>query len=187
MPNAISMTSEVMTMSAPMPMPNWLRLNSPKLLLRMANDQPLAPIRNPDTASPPAPTTSTVQSSTKQPTSANEYAQDQELGEDLVDTKAGGVDRLPVSIAELNIKPYKCLKCGFRSDRKSDTLRHIRIKHDLEPMQAYKFLKIMSIKDASETIEEYESTRTYRKSTSRPSLVATPNMANGAAWPLKIS
>jgi hypothetical protein len=84
--------------------------------------------------------------------------------EELVDTKAGGVERLPVSIAELNIKPYKCLRCGFRSDRKSDTLRHIRIKHDLEALQAYKFLKIMSIKDASESIEEYEATRTYRKS-----------------------
>jgi hypothetical protein len=79
----------------------------------------------------------------------------------------GGVERLPVSIAELNIKPYKCLKCGFRSDRKSDTLRHIRVKHELEPLHAFKFLRIMSIKEASETIEEYESTRLFRKSTSR--------------------
>lgn len=106
-------------------------------------------------------------SSSVQSSSANTAAsQDEEdlADEDLVDTKAGGVDRLPVSIAELNIKPYKCLKCGFRSDRKSDTLRHIRIKHDLEALQAYKFLKIMSIKDASDTIQEYEATRTSRKS-----------------------
>ena len=91
--------------------------------------------------------------------------QEEQNRDELVDTKAGGVDRLPVSIAELNIKPYKCLKCGFRSDRKSDTLRHIRIKHDLEAALAYKFLKIMSIKDASDSIEEYEATRSYRKST----------------------
>lgn len=80
---------------------------------------------------------------------------------------SGGVERLPVSIAELNIKPYKCLKCGFRSDRKSDTLRHIRVKHSVDTLHAFKFLRIMSIKDASETIEEYESTRLFRKSTPR--------------------
>lgn len=74
-----------------------------------------------------------------------------------------GVERLPVSIAELNIKPYQCLKCGFRSDRKSDTLRHIRVKHSIQPLQAFKFLRIMSIKEASETIDEYESTRLYKK------------------------
>lgn len=79
----------------------------------------------------------------------------------------GGVERLPVSIAELNIKPYKCLKCGFRSDRKSDTLRHIRVKHSVDTLHAFKFLRIMSIKEASETIEEYESTRLFRKSTPR--------------------
>ncbi|CAF0861756.1 unnamed protein product [Brachionus calyciflorus] len=74
-----------------------------------------------------------------------------------------GVERLPVSIAELNIKPYKCIKCGFRSDRKSDTLRHIRVKHSIQPLQAFKFLRILSIKEASESIEEYESTRIYKK------------------------
>lgn len=79
----------------------------------------------------------------------------------------GGVERLPVSIAELNIKPYKCLHCGFRSDRKSDTLRHIRVKHEMDALHAFKFLRIMSIKEASETIDQYESTRVFRKSTSR--------------------
>jgi hypothetical protein len=95
--------------------------------------------------------------------------QEQEIEdeENLVDTKSGGVERLPVSIAELNIKPYKCLKCGFRSDRKSDTLRHIRIKHDLDALQAYKFLKIMSIKEASETINEYEASRNNSTNYSR--------------------
>lgn len=71
-------------------------------------------------------------------------------------------NRLPVSIAELNIKPYKCLRCGFRSDRKSDTLRHIRVKHALAN-QAVKFLRIMSIKEASDSIEEYENLRLYKK------------------------
>jgi hypothetical protein len=71
-------------------------------------------------------------------------------------------NRLPVSIAELNIKPYKCLRCGFRSDRKSDTLRHIRVKHSLSN-QAVKFLRIMSIKEASDSIEEYENFRLYKK------------------------
>jgi len=71
-------------------------------------------------------------------------------------------NRLPVSIAELNIKPYKCLKCGFRSDRKSDTLRHIRVKH-MQTVNAIKFLRIMSIKEASDTIESYENMRLYKK------------------------
>ena len=98
----------------------------------------------------------------------NNLQQHQQLTAKPEETAAnGGVERLPVSIAELNIKPYKCLKCGFRSDRKSDTLRHIRVKHELEPLHAFKFLRIMSIKEASETIEEYESTRLFRKSTSR--------------------
>lgn len=70
--------------------------------------------------------------------------------------------RLPVSIAELNIKPYKCLRCGFRSDRKSDTLRHIRVKHSLS-MHPVKFLRIMSIKEASDSIEQYENLRLYKK------------------------
>lgn len=71
-------------------------------------------------------------------------------------------NRLPVSIAELNIKPYKCLKCGFRSDRKSDTLRHIRVKHSMGT-QAVKYLRILSIKEASESIEQYENMRLYKK------------------------
>ncbi len=73
----------------------------------------------------------------------------------LMDDK--GVERLPVSIAELNIKPYKCLKCGFRSDRKSDTLRHIKVKHNFQ--QPFSLLKILSIKEASTTIEMYERTK----------------------------
>lgn len=71
------------------------------------------------------------------------------------------VERLPVSIAELNIKPYKCIKCGFRSDRKSDTLRHIRVKHT---PQAFNCLRILSIKEASETIKQYEMVRSSRRS-----------------------
>lgn len=92
---------------------------------------------------------------------------DDGAGGEANESHNGGVERLPVSIAELNIKPYKCLKCGFRSDRKSDTLRHIRVKHDVDTNHAFKFLRIMSIKDASETIDEYESTRLFRKSTPR--------------------
>ena len=70
--------------------------------------------------------------------------------------------RLPVKLAELNIKPYKCLKCGFRSDRKSDTLRHIRVKHGLS-MEAINVLSVMSIKEASDSIEQYENMRLYKK------------------------
>jgi len=77
-------------------------------------------------------------------------------------SKSINQQRLPVSIAELNIKPYKCLKCGFRSDRKSDTLRHIRVKHAMA-VNAVKFLHIMSISEASETIEQYENLRLYKK------------------------
>lgn len=82
--------------------------------------------------------------------------------DDPRNNKEETVDRLPVSIAELNIKPYKCTKCGFRSDRKSDTLRHIRVKHDEK--QAFAFLKILSIKVASETIAHYESSKASRRS-----------------------
>lgn len=92
---------------------------------------------------------------------------DQQQTGEMNENSSGGVERLPVSIAELNIKPYKCLKCGFRSDRKSDTLRHIRVKHEVDALHAFKFLRIMSIKEASETIDEYESTRLFRKSTPR--------------------
>lgn len=99
--------------------------------------------------------------------SMQSYSQSSMVGVESPSSGGGGVERLPVSIAELNIKPYKCLECGFRSDRKSDTLRHIRVKHELEPLHAYKYLRIMSIKEASETIDEYESTRLFRKSTSR--------------------
>lgn len=101
-----------------------------------------------------------VQIKQQQQNSLNECGEEEEpINEDT----SQGVERLPVSIAELNIKPYKCLKCGFRSDRKSDTLRHIRVKHALQPLQAFKFLRIMSIKEASETIDQYESTRLYKK------------------------
>jgi len=84
-------------------------------------------------------------------------------------------NRLPVSIAELNIKPYKCLKCGFRSDRKSDTLRHIRVKH-MQTVNAVKFLRIMSIKEASDTIEAYENMRLYKKIKNFNSESTAPNI-----------
>ena len=67
------------------------------------------------------------------------------------------VERLPVKASELNVKPYKCLKCGFRSDRKSDTLRHIRTKHAV--LQPFNFLRILSIQEASRTIDHYLATR----------------------------
>ena len=76
-------------------------------------------------------------------------------------SQSHGVERLPVSVAELNIKPYKCLRCGFRSDRKSDTLRHIKVKHNFQ--QPFSLLKILSIKEASNTIEQYERTKASKK------------------------
>lgn len=82
--------------------------------------------------------------------------------------------RLPVSVAKLNIKPYKCLKCGFRSDRKSDTLRHIRIKHGVSN-NTDRFLRTMSIQEASNTIENYENMRLYKKIKSFNS-DSTPNI-----------
>jgi hypothetical protein len=82
--------------------------------------------------------------------------------EDLkTDLDEAGVERLPVSVAELNIKPYKCLRCGFRSDRKSDTLRHIKVKHNFQ--QPFSLLKILSIKDASSSIEQYERNKSSKK------------------------
>ena len=71
------------------------------------------------------------------------------------------VERLPVSVAELNIKPYKCLRCGFRSDRKSDTLRHIKVKHNFQ--QPFSLLKILSIREASSSIELYERTKASKR------------------------
>ncbi|RNA39941.1 zinc finger Xfin-like [Brachionus plicatilis] len=108
---------------------------------------------------------SSVVSTSDEHDAYNDEANDSDECATASDTnyESDNLDKLPVSIAELNIKPYQCLKCGFRSDRKSDTLRHIRVKHDVQPLQAFKFLKILSIKEASETIDEYESTRLYKK------------------------
>lgn len=88
---------------------------------------------------------------------------------------SNGVERLPVSVAELNIKPYKCLKCGFRSDRKSDTLRHIKVKHCTQ--QPFSLLKILSIKEASDTIEQYERLKGINRK-SRPSIPISLNSLN---------
>ncbi len=73
-------------------------------------------------------------------------------------------NRLPVSLAELNIKPYECLQCGFRSDRKSDTLRHIRVKHASgQAGHAARSLHVLAVRDAADSIEQYESLRLYKK------------------------
>ena len=70
---------------------------------------------------------------------------------------------LPVKIAELNIKPYKCAKCGFRSDRKADALKHIRIKHSQQAINAIRLLIVMQIDEAKKTINDYENQRLYEK------------------------
>ena len=112
----------------------------------------------------------------------NSYQNESQLGEfnesnaeaDF-ETTSNGVERLPVSVAELNIKPYKCLKCGFRSDRKSDTLRHIKVKHCTQ--QPFSLLKILSIKEASDTIEQYERLKGINRK-SRPSIPISLNSLN---------
>jgi len=78
-------------------------------------------------------------------------------------TNGEKTSKSPVKIAELNIKPYECCKCGFRTDRKSDALRHIRVKHEQTPLNAFKLLKIMSVLEAKSTIDSYENMRLFNK------------------------
>jgi Zn ribbon nucleic-acid-binding protein len=83
--------------------------------------------------------------------------------EDVLEEKHVALDEnsMPArEYTELNIKPFKCMKCGFRSNRKSDVVRHMRLKHLLlQHMIQNKWLKVLSIKEASQTIDQYEAIR----------------------------
>ena len=56
-PKAAIITSASKATKAPMPIPNWFSASSPNPLLRISNDQPLAPIMKPLASSPPKPNT----------------------------------------------------------------------------------------------------------------------------------
>ena len=50
-------------------------------------------------------------------------------------------------------KPYRCLRCGYRSNWKSDVTKHVRALHPLSRVVA------MDDDDATESLAEYEANR----------------------------
>lgn len=77
--------------------------------------------------------------------------------DDRVEKSSTDLPRLSSSSSRPSFKPYRCPYCFYRTNWRTDCLRHIRARHKIEPNN--NGFHEMSPQDAEKTYDEYE--RTY--------------------------
>ena len=77
--------------------------------------------------------------------------------DDRIEKSSSSLSEVAKASSRPSFKPYRCPHCFYRTNWRTDCLRHIRARHKIEPYQNGYFE--MPAEDAANTYDEYE--RTY--------------------------